>query len=950
MAPHTRPAEAFKLAYEIILGAENMSNDAKSTRDRVKSIFIHGKQGRHVAVLDAMYLYLTKMERSTDPIRDMKEIFSRSKKGKSIVNQAVKWKWDGDTLPDEYRDFDIARWIKSDDGEENDVMEEEKEMDDDGGEGDDDDEDEGDVDDQADDDDEVPPHIIPDYQGKGTGKFNNIPDEVLENETIYPGLVFNDLEREQIDLPKAKKPSVDEKHNLDPADYELVELVEPIQKSRPPYTPDELGIKLTDQVWAKFGFSKHINDTRETKVQQLYYRLDLTVPVRDAEEVKYTHMYTHKKIGLHATWKNVEQWRQPLLPFLYALAGFSEQQVDDIWRNEDGTLKRFFRNGDAMKSKLLSLYFEEARAYGPDAQYRGSPTLMYSLLKYAAVNGRPCRETKPRNALDILLIQEIAEKLQEVVVMMRDPALRAKDNKVRTRITYIQNLGFVASLIYEVVAGTSVQLTGWHQLIQLIVDSDDIRTRLSRAYGRSDGEKEDVGRAVIGLYLIMSRDKKIDKAQSGQDRELSANQKPVVFNTTKMKAFSNKLVDIIQSGGKDAWKAACLCVEMHTGARITEVLGYAEFESFGEMRARDPDQARVLLQDIRQKTQNSFSLDGLDDSIIQQGVLKRKSNRQRIQKRSDISFVDETLPPKPVIMGLTAFDIKKALFVARRYVYEYMTQKYGPDSSSRSFDQGKRLRDLPPPLFKPLVGQINSYLAKVFIDGAIVGYQAHAVAERGEKKVTTHVLRRFYANYSFEHHAVGMVRNVWIMSVLGHDAKGLATSLSYTNATMQDPLAHIPIPQKAESLGVLTYNALQDVKDEIANHFRELVSGGSVRQGDLQPLRKRRRRNEIDEDDDDSLVAVLVDAPATIRRVMPGRIESRTTDDRQKADVVRDYVEKNFRFEHEGHTYLCKPTQTNLMKKGHFGHSYAHAFVTLEKEMADKWSAEYDKIVEGFLV
>lgn len=922
------PVVAFERAYAIFNGGKGQNTST------ARSYFISGQTKSRV--LEALYLIVRQQLPDQDPLVAMADTLN-------VRDQPQEWVPLPDTDLDE---FDITAWIERVDRPapvelDQAIVADVESGAEDEGDRDDEEDDEGDDDDQPSDGDE-PGRLIEDHKGEGTGRFTNIPDSVVHDEIIFPPLTFNDLPEDKIDLRKPNPLIQDNKHNLDPDSYDLVKLDVPFDRVRPPYTTAEFGIKLNNDIWTKFGHTKNIHDPRNSLIPRIYYWMNADDTKNDAEARKFTHMYTHNRIGLHATWEGDSNWEGELLPFLLALSGFTQAEVDTMWGRDSNTGKptRTFKNHEVMQSKNLELYFNESRAFGPDSQYTGSPTLMYSLLKYAHVNKIACRESKPRNALDILIMHELIANFNEINKALSDRTNPIDHSSIKEHIHYIQNIGFIASLIYEVVAGTSVQLTGWNQLIHLLLPKDELRvSQLRVQYGNAEGDQEDVGRATIGFYLIISKDKKSQKTQRSLDKELKGNQKPFIFNTTKMKSFSNKLVRLIIEDDKDAWKAAAICVEMHTGARITEVLGYAEFESFSQMQERDPDRARILLQSIREKTQNSYHLDGIENSIIQQGILKRKSNRIKAGKRTAVSFFDETLPPKPVIMDLTAFDIKKAIFKVRQHVYNYMSTK-------KLLADGQRLRDLPPPFFKPLTGQVNAYLRQIFVDGAIVGHQAHTEGKHKNrnKTVTTHILRRFYANYSFDHHAINMVRNVWIMTVLGHDAKGLATSLSYTNATMEDPLAHIPTLQKDTSIGVMAMNALQDIKDDFSNQFRDLIAG-VAKPSTIPPRRphsviRKRKRNELD--DDSTLVAVIKGPPVFIRRVMPARDESRTTTDREKADIVKAYVEENFRFEHEGQTYICKPTQAALISKCHFGHTYANAFVKLEKDMVKRMAQEYD--------
>jgi hypothetical protein len=323
--------------------------------------------------------------------------------------------------------------------------------------------------------------------------------------------------------------------------------------------------------------------------------------------------------------------------------------------------------------------------------------------------------------------------------------------------------------------------------------------------------------------------------------------------------------------------------------------------------------------------------------ILQVGVLKRRKKGRSRQ------YVNEMLPPKPVIMGFSAEDIKKLVYITRLHVIKYMQEK------DPSFKEGMRLTSILPSSYGPLITQVNTFLKTMFPDGAIVGYSK---SSNDIKPPTTHALRRFYANYSYKYHARHMVKNVWIMAVLGHDTRSLATSLSYTGAIIRDTKTHFtPIPQGQEGEARMIYNGLQNIQDSVVDAVEKRLAAMTHSRVDLRdtmPLNKKRKRNNGD--DGDKLIAVLEGPPLTIEVSLPAReAEVRLENDNERAAVVKDYVTKNFRFKSNGHTYICKPTRQNLVKFAHFGNTYAKAFAEHEQAFMDAWNAKYDAQIETFV-
>jgi hypothetical protein len=793
------------------------------------------------------------------------------------------------------------------------------------------DEGEGDesVEDDANNDEEEEKEFVtkPRFDGKGTGQLDHIPDDVVNDRRIFTPLVMTvkDLENTDEFKEMEKKNKAVEKEpievGLDPKEYKIVGLKTPFYLTRANYTSGELkaGNHDIDTIATKFGLKGAWEGSRRGHLETLYYSiLDIV------EDKRFTTINVHTKT-LAGVVTN-----KGLLQFLLGVVGMNLKTVHTLWHH-DGR-KHFFK-AEILKNKKLYRFHSETRSVSNAKQAHGSPTLMYLLNKYAADNKLPLRELKPRNALDVLLIQEFMKRLIEI--NKNKPKYHEKpNNKIKDNITAIQNIGYVASFLYEVIAGT-VKLGDFSMLVDTVIDDPHFRQQLSNAYG--DGGN--VGKNIIGLYIASSTEKMTLKTTRGTEHELEANKSPIVINEIRMKHFSLILKEAAQErSDANAWKAAACLVEMCTGARITEVLGYADFFAFNEM---SQELQLLKLEEIKRKAKD-YSLEKLGDAVIQMGVLKRKSKSERKPKDTEEYKVNmkETLAPKPVLFNLTANDIKKLIHVVRSHVYEYMERR-------GSITGGAMLNTLPPSLFKPLSTQVNTYLHNVMVPDAITNLPLRRDGSPG--KMTTHMLRRFYANYSWKQHGTGVTKNVWIMTVLGHDRKGLATSLAYTNATFQEPMGFTPTPSKPENIGIQTFHALEDIKYEMTSGFKQALALVS-RQGDsFPPLHSRkRRRNETS--DKDKVVAVLVGAPSVIYHTMPTRMsETRIAgggDDveRMRADVVREYVLKNCRFQKDGHTYLVKPNKTTLLAS-HFGHQYIDAFLKLEAELVKSMSDEYDGVI-----
>ena len=264
-------------------------------------------------------------------------------------------------------------------------------------------------------------------------------------------------------------------------------------------------------------------------------------------------------------------------------------------------------------------------------------------------------------------------------------------------------------------------------------------------------------------------------------------------------------------------------------------------------------------------------------------------------------------------MDYTAETITRVIGYIRQFVLQWVNRTY------HQLDNYE-LSDITPVMINPLTAEVNTFMREWFPTNAIVGY---IQGESDTDDIHSHTMRRFYANYSFRYYAIGMVSNVWIQSVLGHDTSSLTTSLSYSNATIADPLtfrnggADADGARHADSAVV-----------NILHQMNKLQARFDVIEEVLYDFTTKNKQSVIaylNVDEFDVPVAYRVKQP---KPKLPKRIISQA----QMAKIVRKYAERNTLFpSDDGYDYSVSITTRNLIACG-FPLAYAKAFFSEYKD------------------
>ena len=438
---------------------------------------------------------------------------------------------------------------------------------------------------------------------------------------------------------------------------------------------------------------------------------------------------------------------------------------------------------------------------------------------------------------------------------------------------------------------------------------------------------------------MASEDKASESKKNAREKSLQSNRAPVVFRRVDIHTLLRRMKDIInekETTDRVRCYAAAIIVEMCTGARISEVLAYSQFYAFKDL---DSDTRKSLI-DITKESVPSFTMPDIELAIVQQGVLKRRPDKKYSDFDDDDGDDDDVvvdsiglkivLSPKPVVLGVTPPEIQHLIYNIIRPAVAVAIKAHLVGAIGSDLDK------VSPIHFAPIIKSVNSLLREKFPG-------ASSYKESTGRAITSHALRKFYANYSYEQHSVGMVKNVWIQSVLGHDRSSLTASLAYTSATIEDTITFKGHPTDG-GVSERIESAMSAMREDL-DTLKTAVTMSSI-SGDV-PISSSagvvpRLRKRLFEGSDHELVGVLMSPPLFVRRVMPRRErEHRLSDPKERADVVYEYVHDNFTFIEGDHTYTVKPTWDNIRVCG-FGYEYFKAFTSHYADYVTEQLTQFD--------
>ena len=259
--------------------------------------------------------------------------------------------------------------------------------------------------------------------------------------------------------------------------------------------------------------------------------------------------------------------------------------------------------------------------------------------------------------------------------------------------------------------------------------------------------------------------------------------------------------------------AAVLLVQLLVGSRFVEVLRVSDYYSKYDMLDHDSKMS--------------------DTDIVVYKIAKDKRNKVALDVDSSAALdsVSNTLLPfRPVLFSWPPQLIRCLVY---SYIRPYVELRVGGKQALDAMTNGALSAKFHSAAISVLESALGpTYMATVaqYNDRARNEYEA-LTAKKKEKqsegrrkkftamKVGTHLLRKIYANYSYD--TLGdktQTRNSWIQTVLGHAPNSITTSISYTNVVIGEAGS-----QQNQSAANLSREFLAEVKylRESMQKFRE---------------------------------------------------------------------------------------------------------------------------------
>ena len=252
--------------------------------------------------------------------------------------------------------------------------------------------------------------------------------------------------------------------------------------------------------------------------------------------------------------------------------------------------------------------------------------------------------------------------------------------------------------------------------------------------------------------------------------------------------------------------AAVLLVQLLIGSRFIEVLRISDYFSKYDLldHATKMSDTDVVVYKIAKDSRNKIPL----DVDVQSDSL------------ADVATVSNTvLPYKPVLFSYPPQMIRCLVY---KYIRPYIALRCGSENLDNQRLTSKFQRTAIKVLKKALG---NGYVHEVEAYNHSLSTKKTA-SKAPTMKIGTHLLRKLYANYSYDTLAEKTIsRNAWIQSVLGHSPKSISTSISYTNVVINTAAPQLSgSEQQAERIWAeLVY--LKDEVSRLRSKLGELDSG-----------------------------------------------------------------------------------------------------------------------------
>lgn len=567
---------------------------------------------------------------------------------------------------------------------------------------------------------------------------------------------------------------------------------------------------------------------------------------------------------------------------LAAVTGMNTQTLEEINRSSSSE-QGMHHDAIFLSSNLRVLWLEAHKMRtGQSDSLASSPTLFFYLNKWAAGASDKYRRHISLPNCKQLFVNLLLEDIR-------------KHTTQREKATpYLWNMTRHAALILETILSLNTHtktMTGIEKFVQYF-----------RKEKNHDGYKN--GRTGF-IQMFPSIERRNMKARRADDVRRNSNENPIIINETDLFTFKRKLEHDIKN--REDWRAACVLVEMTTGARISEIFAYSHFYTLANFTAEGRKAYDVWLKD----SSHAFKEISLDNAIFQFGALKGRGPEKT------------WLPPKPVILGVGPSDIWKCVYtIIRPAIHKKLLARF-PDTP---------FYEIPLTAFRNFNQEVNDYIRATFPNAA-------AIETRYNDKLTSHNFRKVYANWSFDEYGYKrMSRNAWISGVLGHDPDSLSSSLSYTgtkfNKMLKFSASPTDITQITEAVIDMNRKRFDDMEKRLDHYRIQLIDARNAALSVDEPPPKRAKLLSV-------FTAVSNDHPLDQNHNMLVELQKhrrkRLNTEEEKADEVHYYVNELFKItDMKGrHTHTIIPNSSNLLRAG-FGKGYISCYNSFYSEEIKK--------------
>jgi hypothetical protein len=282
------------------------------------------------------------------------------------------------------------------------------------------------------------------------------------------------------------------------------------------------------------------------------------------------------------------------------------------------------------------------------------------------------------------------------------------------------------------------------------------------------------------------------------------------FNVDQIIRFKNKLI------ASKHWMDKVLLVQLCTGSRFIEVLRVSHYYTVPEADACGLEYKDNFIPDDDEQMKKDMNVGG---SIVVVGVAKSRNKKSKDKESDQIDIEDDDVDHELMIEDNRVLPAKPVMFITPQHVVHLVYDIIRPQMNTLLSNMKKKPKQM---TLRILTSNFNGE--------ANERMKSFPLTSQGGS-VTTHWLRKIYANYSYDNvgDKLSITKTAWITRVLGHLPKSFTTALAYNTASISHgaPVNDHEDPEKMKE----EVRALVDFYHEQTKSFWDLVSGGELLNG-----------------------------------------------------------------------------------------------------------------------